>query len=282
MADFDEDIAPDSAETPLFGDVSDGEPLAGNDELVDDGEETTGDETEYVDLLGQRIPRPTAENLLSFNQWAAQNPEKIQEFADYLEGRARIVRPGDEQPEQPAAQYEEEEEEVLNEEDLAELPEGVRTLLIQQQQQLRELREGYGSLASQSFQQRQAQAGAAIEVAAGNVAARFGLNAAQMAQVKADLAALGILPNIVAGAGGDLVRGTEEALELALYRNPSLRDGVMERRQKSVDDAQRRQRKAAKLAGGSGATPRQPSGPITRDQQVAAIAAEIREMRDQG
>jgi hypothetical protein len=212
---------------------------------------------------GRRIPRGDALAILEFHEWARANPQHVAAISAVLEGRAQIVPLEQQPPEASAASPA-----AARASDEDELDPAVR-------RELEALRGEIGTLRSRTMEEERAQALGAIEQASRTFAARYSLAEADVLKVQDALGQLRILPSFVARLGGDRIRGTEEALEVAYLSMPEFREREVERRMKLHEESQRRQRKASKLSGSSGSVPRTPSAPRSEAEIDAAILAEL-------
>ncbi len=228
-------------------------------------QEPTPPVEDLLDIDGEKLRREEARALLEFRKWAIEHPKEITEFSEYLDGKRTFADPNAQQAQPPVAPPEEED-------DLADLPQGVRARL----QELDLLREQVGGLQMQTFQDIRNRNLGAIEQAARAFQSKYGLNEATIEQLQAETARAGVFPAMVQSAGGDVERGALDAFEAIYFRNPENRQRELDRITTANKGATDRQRKAGKLAGSGGTTPRAPeSTKLTPEQRQAAIIAEI-------
>lgn len=237
------------------------------------------EEDPVIDFEGTQLRRSEVQALLDFRSWAAQNPQLIADFNDLVEGRRRLV-PIDEPPAAPQAERQPVPPGAdlggapieLTEEDLADLPPNVRAKL----GQIDTLQQIVAGLQNQTFEDVRSRNLTALAQASSNFAQRYGLSEAEVEQLERQVAQAGILPSMVQAAGRDLVRGTEDALEVMYFRSPAGRQREIERMQTANREALNRQRKAGKLAGSGGSSPRTPEPEVlTPDARKQAMIDEI-------
>ncbi len=224
-------------------------------------------EEDLVEIDGEKMTRAEARGLVDFRRWAVDHQKEIAEFGEYLEGRLKLVDPNLVPPPVPPSTPKPEEEE-----DLSELPESVRARL----GQLDQLKEAVDGLQAQTFDDVRARNLNAVDQAAVAFQNRYGLSNDDMEQLQMETARAGIFPAMVQAAGRDVQRGAEDSFEAIYFRNPKNRQRELDRISKANKEATDRQRKAGKLAGSGGTTPRAPEPTkLTSDERRAAIIEAI-------
>lgn len=222
-----------------------------------------GESDEAVDVYGVRLSRDEAQALLNFRAWIQANPDKLPSLVDYIEGRGKVVSEATAAAPGPT------------DDDLSELP----TWAVERLREVDDLKKQVGTIAASTRDQQLASNRSAIERASTGFAQRYGLDPKVVDDLQQRVINMGIFPQLVATNGGDVQRATEDALEVAYFKDPANRQREIERITKSNQDASARTRKASKIAGSTAPSRSATKAPteMGRQELLDAIAADIKE-----
>ncbi len=265
-------------EPPSEGETPDPEGAAG-EQPGQDTSDTTPEpqampsgslDSEELEILGRRLGRQEAQSLVDFYDWVRANPQAAHDIDQYLQGTARIVPQGVQQPAPPTGGPGADALGDTEEDDLSEYPEGLKRRLAE----LDQMKTVVQSYEQDQQTQRFAVAQAAVTRGTENYQTKMGLTDEEIQELSAEAAALNVLQPI-AQQRGDMLSAVEETLDIAYWRNPKFREAAFTRMQQQNSETAKRAKKAGSVSGGSGSTPRTTPPPSTPEDRRSRMLAEI-------
>ncbi len=227
--------------------------------------------------LGDRqLTKEQAESLVGLYDFIQQHPNEALAFMDVLEGRAQVVRGEAQSPspsEASSPQFS-----PPAEEDWEFVPQSLRERMAKLDEMEQRFAAHEDFLRRQQEQQALAyaqQAAVAVEKGVEQFRSRYDVTDEDLEKIRNEAARLQLADRLLAEVG-DPVRAVDEALEIALLRNPEFREREIARKQQEQLLAdEKRQRKLSAIAGSSGSAPRD-SKPSTREDINASMVDMVR------